>query len=195
MNREQALVERNEGGLVIASPGVGLFIAGLSVGAFVGPGSSIGRMEALGRSCTLRLGPKAPRGYVEEILAGHEAVDYGRGLFRLSERAPVAGEAQDAAPAGTTQGQLLVVSPQPGRVYLRPEPGAECFVAEGSELVRGQTLVLIEVMKMFTPVHYGGDDLPERARILRCLVDDESEVARGMPLFEIEPSEGSGESA
>ena len=39
-----------------------------------------------------------------------------------------------------------------GTVYLTPEPGAPPFVAVGAEVSEGQTLLIIEAMKVMNPI-------------------------------------------
>ncbi|MGQ0675601.1 MAG: acetyl-CoA carboxylase biotin carboxyl carrier protein, partial [Rhodospirillales bacterium] len=56
--------------------------------------------------------------------------------------APVQGNGANGAPAGT------VVSPMVGTVYVGPEPGATPFVAVGDKVQAGQTLVIVEAMKV-----------------------------------------------
>ena len=62
--------------------------------------------------------------------------------------AAAAPEAAPAtAPAGTT-----VKSPMVGTVYLAPEPGAADYVTVGKAVKAGDTLVIIEAMKVMNPI-------------------------------------------
>ncbi|SHE33432.1 acetyl-CoA carboxylase [Vibrio gazogenes] len=45
-----------------------------------------------------------------------------------------------------------IISPLPGIFYRRPAPDVAEFVAEGSEVHRGEVIGLIEVMKQFSEV-------------------------------------------
>ena len=83
-------------------------------------------------------------------------------------------------------GRLVVHSPQSGRFHLHPSPGEAPFVSIGAVVEVGQPIGLIEVMKTFAHVRYGGRDLPSRGRVTRVLVEDGAEVAAGEPLIEIE---------
>ena len=60
--------------------------------------------------------------------------------------APVADEAP-AAPEGTA-----VKSPMVGTVYLSPEPGSAAFVSVGSQVKAGDTLLIVEAMKVMNPI-------------------------------------------
>ncbi|HWA45663.1 MAG TPA: acetyl-CoA carboxylase biotin carboxyl carrier protein [Hypericibacter adhaerens] len=70
--------------------------------------------------------------------------------------APVAAAAPAAAaPAKTaTDGPPAgaVTSPMVGTVYLSPEPGASPFVKVGDRVSKGQTLLIIEAMKVMNPI-------------------------------------------
>lgn len=63
--------------------------------------------------------------------------------------APAAAQAAAAAPviAGTP-----VTSPMVGTVYMSPEPGAAPFVKVGDKVKQGDTLCIIEAMKVMNPI-------------------------------------------
>jgi biotin carboxyl carrier protein len=48
--------------------------------------------------------------------------------------------------------------------------------------VAGQPVGLIEVMKTFNPILYGGGELPDEAEVVALAAEDESEVRAGQPL-------------
>lgn len=75
----------------------------------------------------------------------------------------------------------LVVSPMVGVVYLAPEPGAAAFVKVGDTVAEGDTLVLIEAMKVFNPIK-----APRAGRIAHIMVGSEDPVEYGEPLLVIE---------
>jgi len=62
--------------------------------------------------------------------------------------APVA-EAPSAAPA--IEGNA-VKSPMVGTVYLSPEPGSAAFISVGSQVKAGDTLLIVEAMKVMNPI-------------------------------------------
>ncbi len=49
-------------------------------------------------------------------------------------------------------------------------------------------MALLEVMKTFNRVQYGGPGLPARARVVRVVPDNESDVDGGDILLELEPA-------
>ena len=65
--------------------------------------------------------------------------------------APAPALGNDSAPAeADTAGALK--SPMVGTVYLAPEPGAADFVKVGDTVKEGQTLVIVEAMKVMNPI-------------------------------------------
>ncbi|WP_369025536.1 acetyl-CoA carboxylase biotin carboxyl carrier protein [Qipengyuania sp. RANM35] len=61
-----------------------------------------------------------------------------------------AAPAPEAAAAADTAGAIK--SPMVGTVYLAPEPGAADFVKVGDSVKEGQTLVIVEAMKVMNPI-------------------------------------------
>jgi len=77
-----------------------------------------------------------------------------------------------------------VLSPMVGTVYLAPASGSMPFVQVGDSVKAGDTLCLIEAMKMFNKIEadIGGV-------VSARLVENEQPVEYGQPLFIIEPAE------
>lgn len=67
-----------------------------------------------------------------------------------ADPAPAAAAAPAVAPAADHPG--TVPSPMVGTVYLAPEPGADNFVKPGDSVKAGQTLLIIEAMKVMNPI-------------------------------------------
>jgi acetyl-CoA carboxylase biotin carboxyl carrier protein len=67
--------------------------------------------------------------------------------------APAAAPAA-AAPAAKTEGPPAgaLTSPMVGTAYLAPEPGAAPFVKAGDRVNKGQTVLIIEAMKVMNPI-------------------------------------------
>ena len=49
-------------------------------------------------------------------------------------------------------GPGVVKSPMVGTIYEAPEPGANPFITEGDEVTKGQTLFIVEAMKVMNPI-------------------------------------------
>ncbi|HZM16960.1 MAG TPA: biotin/lipoyl-containing protein [Candidatus Krumholzibacteria bacterium] len=186
------------GTLIVASPVVGRAHGVPEVGVFLNAFAPISRMEILHESHTLRL-PREVQGTVAEIFLPQALtpVAYNEPLFRLDPRLPSTGSGgssrrargtsapqEDAAAAGT----IVVTSPSEGIFYRGASPDAPPFVSEGTQIANGGVLGLVEVMKCFNQITYGGPGYPERVEITKILVHDAAEVQFGQPLFWVRPS-------
>ncbi|WDF71148.1 acetyl-CoA carboxylase biotin carboxyl carrier protein [Novosphingobium sp. KACC 22771] len=65
--------------------------------------------------------------------------------------APVAAAAPAAAAPAVVEG-TQVKSPMVGTAYLAPEPGAADFIAIGKTVKAGETLLIVEAMKVMNPI-------------------------------------------
>ncbi|HRY22919.1 MAG: acetyl-CoA carboxylase biotin carboxyl carrier protein [Geminicoccaceae bacterium] len=93
----------------------------------------------------------------------------------LADSEPTTAPANEPAHPGT------VTSPMVGTVYLYPEPGADPFVAPGQTVREGETLLIIEAMKVMNQIR-----APRSGRIARIFVDNATPVEFGEPLLIIE---------
>lgn len=99
---------------------------------------------------------------------------------------PPATAAAPAAPAGTEEAEAeipghKVLSPMVGTFYESPSPGAEPFVKVGSEVKEGDTLCIIEAMKMMNQI-----EADKAGRVTRILATNGEPVEYGQILFVIE---------
>ena len=92
--------------------------------------------------------------------------------------APVAA-APTAAPVSDTADALK--SPMVGTVYLFPEPGAKPFVNVGDTVSEGQTLVIIEAMKVMNPIA-----ATKGGKVTRVCVENGQPVEYDQPLVVID---------
>ena len=100
----------------------------------------------------------------------------------LPVSAPPAAEpaaAAAASPAAAEEGQV-VTSPMVGTVYLSPEPGKPSFVKVGDKVSEGQTLLIIEAMKVMNTLA-----APASGTIKAIHVEDSSPIEFGQPLLVI----------
>ena len=74
-----------------------------------------------------------------------------------------------------------LVAPLVGTFYRRPAPDAEPFVSPGDVVSPGDTLCLIEAMKVMNEIN-----AEEAGRVQRVLADDGEAVEYGRPLFVFE---------
>ena len=97
--------------------------------------------------------------------------------------------AQGAAPVAVAEPAAGVVESHPGAVrapmvgtvYLTPEPGAPPFVSLGDEIREGQTLLIIEAMKVMNPIR-----APRGGRLVQLLVNSGDPVEYGELLMIVE---------
>ncbi len=88
-----------------------------------------------------------------------------------------------AAPPGAPPTNLLEIkSPMVGTFYKAPEPGAEPYVKVGSRISTGQTLCIIEAMKIMNEL-----EAEVSGMIREILVEDAQPVEFGQVLFRVEP--------
>jgi acetyl-CoA carboxylase biotin carboxyl carrier protein len=73
-------------------------------------------------------------------------------------------------------------SPMVGTFFLSPAPGQEQYVELGDTIDKGQTVCIIEAMKIMNEI-----TAEEPGRITKILVEDGSAVEFGQPLFYYEP--------
>lgn len=178
----------------LRAPAPGQFVPWIAQGDRVAPGAAIGELIVLGRSSALIVplsgspaGDPAAAGIALGLPPAGHPVSYGDVLVELDPALQIAaGAAGPAAAAATAIGGLVFHAPTSGRFYVRPSPDKPAFVAEGSELTTGSTVCLLEVMKTFHRVTYGGPGLPATARVRRVLVADGADVAAGEPLLALE---------
>ena len=133
---------------------------------------------------------------------GLSEIEYGKGEWRVRvAKAPPAAaapvppptvQAPAAAPAEAAEGAAgeeefaehpgVIASPMVGVVYTSESPDAPPFVKVGDTVTEGQTLLVIEAMKVFNPIV-----APRPGKVSRILVGNGAPVEFGEPLIVIEP--------
>ena len=68
-----------------------------------------------------------------------------------------------------------------GTAYVAPEPGSAPFVSVGTKVVKGDTLLIIEAMKVMNPLHAA-----RPGTVTQIFVSDGMPVEFGQPLLVIE---------
>jgi acetyl-CoA carboxylase biotin carboxyl carrier protein len=135
-----------------------------------------------------------------------EEFEYSRGDLRIRLKKPSAGVAYAAVPvpapeiivagggpaltasapaaalatpeARPTEDLHLVKSPIVGTFYASPSPGAEAFVKVGGYIEAGQTLCIVEAMKLMNEIESDAD-----GEVVKRLVTNGQPVEYGQPLF------------
>jgi acetyl-CoA carboxylase biotin carboxyl carrier protein len=121
---------------------------------------------------------------------GLSEIEYAVGRNRVRVARAVAAPAP-AAPADVGAGASdetavidhpgAVTAPMVGTVYLAPQPGAPPFVRVGETVAVGQTLLIIEAMKVMNEIRS-----PRPGRVLRIIAEDAQPVEYGAVLMLIE---------
>ena len=89
--------------------------------------------------------------------------------------------APPAKPAEPEASKQTLNSPMVGTIYLAPSPGAKPFAEVGQRINVGDTLCLIEAMKMYNPIE------ADRSGVVGArLVENEQPVQFDQPLFIID---------
>lgn len=159
----------------------------------------VARRRSLGAEAARRPAqPAIDRSLLETLIGAVEAseetevsveVSGARVTVRRAAPAPTeaAGGGGDAgAAAEEDDGVVRVVSPMVGTFYRRPSPDEPPFVDEGQHVEAGDTLCLIEAMKLFNEIK------AEQAGVVRkILLEDGAPAEFGQPLFLIETLAGS----
>jgi acetyl-CoA carboxylase biotin carboxyl carrier protein len=93
-------------------------------------------------------------------------------------------EAQLApSPAESTDHLVPITAPMVGTFYRAPAPDAEAYVEQGAMVEVGQTVCIIEAMKLMNEI-----ESEVRGRVEKILVPNASPVEFGQPLFLIDAS-------
>ena len=113
------------------------------------------------------------------------------GPAMVQQYVPVAAPmATPAAPAAAAAAELpapaalpghVVKSPMVGTFYRAPSPGAKAFVEVGSQVKEGDTLCIIEAMKILNEI-----EADKAGTVTRVLCENGQAVEYGQPLFVIE---------
>ena len=92
--------------------------------------------------------------------------------------APAALPAAPAAAAADGPPANAITSPMVGTVYAAPEPGADPFVRVGDQVKEGQTLLIIEAMKVMNQIRS-----PRGGTVTQIFIRDGAPVEYGEPLL------------
>ena len=127
----------------------------------------------------------------------YETADLSVRLSRVSGAAPVAPVAAMAAPAAAPAPAAAspapaadsvdaashpgaVTSPMVGTVYVAPEPDAPSFISVGDAVKKGQTILIVEAMKVMNPI-----TAPTSGTLKAVHVENSQPVEYDQPLFTI----------
>jgi len=114
-------------------------------------------------------------------MSAPEIIVAGAGLG--SALASATASSAPASEARPTEDLHLVKSPIVGTFYASPSPGTGPFVKVGDSVDSGQTLCIVEAMKLMNEI-----ESDSSGEVLRIFVENGQPVEYGQPLFGIRPS-------
>ena len=94
--------------------------------------------------------------------------------------AATAAPAQAAAEPAAPDTANAIRSPMVGTAYLHPEPGADPFIKVGDKVKAGQTLLIVEAMKVMNPIA-----APADGTVTQILIENAQPVEYDQPLVVI----------
>jgi acetyl-CoA carboxylase biotin carboxyl carrier protein len=97
--------------------------------------------------------------------------------------APAPAAAAPAAPAEDTSKYVTVTAPMIGTFYRKPSPDKPVFVNVGDTVKAGQTVCIIEAMKLFNEI-----ECEVSGTVVKVLADDMKPVEYGQALFMVDPA-------
>ena len=99
------------------------------------------------------------------------------------QTSPVENKVSEEKKKKTSNNNIIIKSPMIGTFYRSPNPETDPFVNEGDSIKVGQTICIVEAMKLFNDI-----ESEVSGKIVKILVDDNSPVEYDQPLFEVDPS-------
>ncbi|WP_353193097.1 acetyl-CoA carboxylase biotin carboxyl carrier protein [Pandoraea pnomenusa] len=116
-----------------------------------------------------------------QVIAAPMQMAMPAAMPQVAAQAPVAGAPAAPAPAAPVVPQgHIVTSPMVGTFYRAPSPGADPFAQVGDSVKEGQTLCIIEAMKLLNEIE------SDKAGVIKeILVENGQAVEYGQPLFVI----------
>lgn len=126
-----------------------------------------------------------------EIEQGEHSVRVAKGGSTVYATAPAVAATTAPAAAGTTPAANTstsydnhpgaVTSPMVGTAYLQPEPSSPAFISVGASIKEGDTLLIVEAMKVMNPIKS-----TKSGTVKAILVQDAQPVEYGEVLVIIE---------
>jgi acetyl-CoA carboxylase biotin carboxyl carrier protein len=136
--------------------------------------SGISELEVTEGEGKVRIVKNAPPVYVQQ------APTYAAPQFAQPAPvdAPAGATGAPAAPAAAAPQGHVVTSPMVGTFYRAPSPGADPFVQVGDTVKEGQTICIIEAMKLLNEI-----ESDKSGVVKEILVENGQAVEYGQPLF------------
>jgi acetyl-CoA carboxylase biotin carboxyl carrier protein len=101
----------------------------------------------------------------------------------VAAAAPGEAEHREASPRPAAPQLKEIRSPMVGTFYKAPEPGAEAYIKVGNRVTPGQTVCIIEAMKIMNEI-----EAEIAGTVREILVEDSQPVEFGQVLFRVDPN-------
>jgi acetyl-CoA carboxylase biotin carboxyl carrier protein len=137
--------------------------------------SGIGEIEITEGEEKVRISRQGPAGQ-PLLMAAPQMQTAGYSAMPATGPSATPGDAAPAQPKGHS-----LKSPMVGTFYRAPSPGSPSFVEVGQSVTKGQTLCIIEAMKLLNEI-----ESDFSGTIKAILVENGQPVEYGQPLFQIE---------
>jgi len=135
--------------------------------------SNIDNLELEREGLNLRLGKKRPK---TVTVAGAEGAPVAAAVMpQPPAESPAEAEEEDA-------GLIYVTSPIVGTFYRSPSPNSPPFVEPGDRVHQGQTLCIVEAMKLMNEIQ-----ADQAGEVVKILVENGEGVEFGQNLFALKP--------
>lgn len=125
------------------------------------------------------------QGFTEAMLSGSSNNVVAVPAAAPAAAAPIAATANSTAAEEAPKASIgaAINSPMIGTFYRSSSPDKPPFVSVGDTVNVGDTICIIEAMKLFNEI-----EAEVSGKIVKVLIDDATPVEYGQPIFEIEPA-------
>lgn len=144
--------------------------------------SDVNEFELEQEGTTIRINRGQQTNVVHNVVSSQQHSAAPAMNFTIPSHSPSPTPAPIAAPSASDAGLIKVESPIVGTFYRRPSPDADSFVQVGSKVKKGDTLCIVEAMKLMNEIEATADGVVEK-----ILLDDGHIVEYGEVLFLIRP--------
>ncbi len=124
--------------------------------------------------------------YKITVKTGPEGVVYAQAPMAVApayNQPSMPAAADQSAEADDSSRYVTVTAPMIGTFYRKPSPDKPVFVNVGDVLTVGQTVCIIEAMKLFNEI-----ECEVAGTVVKILADDMKPVEYGQPLFLVDPA-------
>jgi len=140
--------------------------------------SGISELEVTEGEGKVRIVKNAPPVYVQQAPTQYAQPPGGYAPSAPAAAGAPAAIADPVAAAPAVQSGHVVKSPMVGTFYRAPSPGADAFVQIGDSIKEGQTICIIEAMKLLNEIECDMSGV-----VKEILVENGQAVEYGQPLF------------